>query len=189
MLARCGWAEGSALERDYHDREWGVPSFDDRHLFELLSLEGAQAGLSWSTILGKREGYRRAFAGFDAAKVARFTNGRIDRLVADPAIVRHRGKIESVVGNARRVLEVAGEFGSFSAYVWSFTGGRPVVNRWRRMGEIPSETPLSKALSRDLRARGFRFVGPTTCYAFLQAVGVVDDHLEGCFRRRGSTAP
>jgi len=181
-VVRCGWAEGSDLERDYHDREWGVPSFDDGHLFELISLEGAQAGLSWSTILKKRAGYRRAFAGFDAAKVARFTPARIDRLVADPAIVRHRGKIESVVGNAARVLEVTREFGSFSAYVWSFTGGRPVVNRWPRMGKIPSETPLSKALSRDLRARGFRFVGPTTCYAFLQAVGVVDDHLAGCFR-------
>lgn len=184
-VARCGWAEGSALERDYHDREWGVPSFDDRHLFELLSLEGAQAGLSWSTILKKRDGYRRAFAGFDAAKVARFTRARIERLVADPSIVRHRGKIESVVGNAACVLEVTREFGSFAAYVWSFTDGKPVVNRRRRMAEIPSATPLSQAVSRDLRARGFRFVGPTTCYAFLQAVGVVDDHLDGCFRRRG----
>lgn len=161
-----------------------MPSFDDRHLFELLSLEGAQAGLSWSTILAKRAGYRKAFTEFDAAKVARFPRARIERLIANPAIVRHRGKIESVVDNARRMLEVRGAFGSFAAYVWNFTDGRPVVNRWRRMGEIPAQTPLSNALSKDLRARGFRFVGPTTCYAFLQAVGVVDDHLEDCFRRR-----
>jgi DNA-3-methyladenine glycosylase I len=181
--ARCGWAEGSDALRDYHDLEWGVPSHDDRHLFEMLSLEGAQAGLSWSTILAKRDGYRRAFAEFDAGRVARFTPARVDRLVADPSIVRHRGKIESVVGNARCVLELSEAFGSFAAYVWSFTDGRPVVNRWRRMDELPAETPLSRTLSRDLRGRGFRFVGPTTCYSFLQAVGVVDDHLAGCFRR------
>jgi len=182
-LARCGWAERSAEEIRYHDEEWGTPSRDDRHLFEMLSLEGAQAGLSWTTILRKREGYRRAFAGFDPAAVARFTPRRIARLVADPGIVRHRGKIESVVANAARVLEVVGERGSFAAYVWSFTDGEPVVNRWRRLSEIPAETVLSRALSKDLRQRGFRFVGPTTCYAFLQAVGVVDDHLLGCFRR------
>jgi DNA-3-methyladenine glycosylase I len=182
LRSRCGWAEGSDALRDYHDQEWGVPSHDDRHLFELLSLEGAQAGLSWSTILAKRAGYRKVFAGFDAAKVARFTPARVDRLVADAAIVRHRGKIESVVDNARRVLEAKEEFGSFAAYVWSFTEGRTVVNRWRRGGDVPAETPLAQTVSRDLRARGFRFVGPTTCYAFLQAVGIVDDHLVGCFR-------
>ncbi len=167
----------------YHDEEWGVPSRDDAHLFEMLSLEGAQAGLSWSTILRKRAGYRRAFAGFDAAKVARFSARRIEKLVGDPGIVRHRGKIESVVANAACVLAVAAEHGSFANYVWSFTDGGPVVNRWRTMAEIPAETGLSRALSKDLRRRGFRFVGPTTCYAFLQAVGVVDDHLAGCFRR------
>jgi DNA-3-methyladenine glycosylase I len=184
-FVRCGWAERSAEERRYHDEEWGVPSRDDRHLFEMLSLEGAQAGLSWTTILRKRDGYRRAFAGFDAERVARFTPRRIERLLADPGIVRHRGKIESVVANAARVLEVAAERGSFADYVWSFSDGERIVHRWRTLAEIPPETPLSRALSKDLRRRGFRFVGPTTCYAFLQAVGVVDDHLLGCFRRAG----
>jgi DNA-3-methyladenine glycosylase I len=179
---RCGWAERSAEEIRYHDEEWGTPSRDDRHLFEMLSLEGAQAGLSWTTILRKRDGYRRAFAGFDAEKVARFTPRRIETLLADPAIVRHRGKIESVVANAARVLEVAAERGSFAGYVWSFTDGERIVNRRRTLAEIPAETPLSRALSKDLRRRGFRFVGPTTCYAFMQAVGMVNDHVTSCFR-------
>ena len=182
-LLRCGWAGSDPEMVRYHDEEWGVPSRDDAHLFEMLSLEGAQAGLSWSTILRKREGYRRAFAGFDAAKVARFSARRIEKLVADAGIVRHRGKIESVVGNAACVLAVAAEHGSFANYVWSFTDGRPVVNHWQTMSELPAETALSRSLSKDLRRRGFRFVGPTTCDAFLQAVGVVDDHLAGCFRR------
>jgi len=182
-IQRCDWAGSEPGMVRYHDEEWGVPSRDDAHLFEMLTLEGAQAGLSWSTILRKREGYRRVFAGFDAAKVARFTSRRIEKLLADPGIVRHRGKIESVVSNAACVLDVVAERGSLADYVWSFTEGRPVVNRWRTHSEIPSESPLSNALSKDLRRRGFRFVGPTTCYAFLQAVGVVDDHLVGCFRR------
>jgi DNA-3-methyladenine glycosylase I len=182
-IRRCGWAGTDPEMVRYHDEEWGVPSRDDAHLFEMLSLEGAQAGLSWSTILGKREGYRRAFAGFDAPKVARFTSRRIEKLLADPGIVRHRGKIESVVSNAACVLEVVAEHGSLADYVWSFTDGRPIVNRWRTLSQVPPETPLSHTLSKDLRRRGFRFVGPTTCYAFLQAVGVVDDHLLGCFRR------
>jgi DNA-3-methyladenine glycosylase I len=181
---RCSWAERSAEEIVYHDEEWGVPSFDDRHLFEMLSLEGAQAGLSWTTILRKRKGYRTAFAGFDAARVARFTGRRVDRLLLDPGIVRHRGKIESVVSNAKRVLEIAEEHGALSEFVWSFVDGRPRVNRWRTLAEIPAETELSRSLSKELRRRGFRFVGPTTCYAFLQAVGAVDDHLLGCFRKK-----
>jgi DNA-3-methyladenine glycosylase I len=179
---RCAWAEGSDLERGYHDLEWGVPSTDDVHLFEMITLEGAQAGLSWSTILRKREGYRRAFAGFDPRKVARFDARRVERLLADPGIVRHRGKIESTVENARRVLEVQEAEGSLARLVWSFVDGAPRVNRWRSMSQVPSETSDSRALSKELRRRGFRFVGPTTCYAFMQATGMVNDHLVGCFR-------
>ena len=182
-MKRCPWAEASDAERDYHDREWGVPSRDDRHLFEMLTLEGAQAGLSWSTILNKRDGYRRAFAEFDPAKVARFTAKRVERLVADPAIVRHRGKIESTVSNARAVLQVQAGEGSLSDFLWSFVDGEPVQNRWRQMDDVPAETPVSKAMSKELKRRGFRFVGPTTCYAFMQAAGLVNDHLVSCFRR------
>lgn len=166
----------------YHDEEWGVPSHDDPHLFEMLVLEGAQAGLSWSTILNKREGYRRAFASFDAATVARFTPARVEKLMADPGIVRNRLKIESTVNNAARVLEVRRELGSLDAYLWSFVEGRPLVGRWRRMGDIPAETAESKAMSKDLKRRGFRFVGPTVCYAFMQACGLVNDHTTNCFR-------
>jgi DNA-3-methyladenine glycosylase I len=168
----------------YHDDEWGVPSHDDSHLFELLTLEGAQAGLSWSTILRKREGYRRAFAQFDASAVARFTLRDVERLLVDPGIVRNRLKIESTIVNAGRVLEVAERHGSFSAYLWELVGGEPVVGGFRRLSELPAETPLSKALSKDLKRRGFRFVGPTTCYAFMQAVGLVNDHTVDCFRFR-----
>jgi DNA-3-methyladenine glycosylase I len=166
----------------YHDEEWGVPSHDDRHLFEMLTLEGAQAGLSWSTILRKREGYRGAFAGFDPASVAGFTPADIERLLQDPAIVRNRLKVESTVVNAARVLEVQAELGSFDAYLWSFVDGVPIVGRWRALAELPAETELSRALSKDLKNRGFRFVGPTVCYAFMQAVGLVNDHTVDCFR-------
>ncbi len=166
----------------YHDDEWGVPSRDDQHLFELLTLEGAQAGLSWSTILRKREGYRRAFAGFDPAAVAGFTPKDVERLLADPGIVRNRLKVESTLVNAARVLEAKEEFGAFGAYLWSFVDGRPIVGRWRSLSELPAETDLSRALSRDLKKRGFRFVGPTVCYAFMQAVGMVNDHAVDCFR-------
>jgi len=166
----------------YHDEEWGVPSRDDRHLFEMLTLEGAQAGLSWSTILGKRAGYRLAFAGFDPAEVARFTTADVERLLTDPGIVRNRLKVESTVENARRVLEVQSERGSFAGYLWGFAGGQPIANDFRSLSEIPAATPLSTALSKDLKRRGFRFVGPTICYAFLQAVGVVNDHTVDCFR-------
>jgi DNA-3-methyladenine glycosylase I len=162
----------------YHDEEWGTPSHDDRHLFELLVLEGAQAGLSWSTILRKREGYRRAFAGFDAARVARFGAADVERLMADASIVRNRAKIEAAIANARATLEL----GSLGAYLWDFAGGAPRVNAWRTMAEIPAETPESRALSRELKRRGFRFVGPTICYAFMQAVGLVNDHTVDCFR-------
>jgi DNA-3-methyladenine glycosylase I len=181
---RCAWVEGSELQSQYHDREWGVPSFDDRHLFEMLSLEGAQAGLSWSTILKKRENYRRAFAGFDAARVARFPKAKIGELLRDPGIVRHRGKIASVVTNAAAILRLRPEFGSFSSYVWQFVGGRPLQNRRRSLAEVPARTDESTRLSKDLLARGFRFVGPTICYAFMQAVGMVNDHEVGCFRYR-----
>ncbi len=166
----------------YHDEEWGVPSRDDRHLFELLTLEGAQAGLSWSTILRKREGYRRAFRDFDADEVARFTARDVERLLADPGIVRNRLKVESTVVNAAGVLEVRDEHGSFAAYLWSFVDDRPLVGGWRSLAEIPAEIELSRALSKDLKRRGFRFVGPTACYAFMQSVGLVNDHTVDCFR-------
>jgi DNA-3-methyladenine glycosylase I len=168
--------------RAYHDEEWGAPSHDDRHLFEMLTLEGAQAGLSWSTILRKRDGYRRAFSGFDPHLVARFTSKDVERLLADPGIVRNRLKVESTVNNAARVLEVQDELGSLQAYLWAFVDGTPIVNRWRTLSELPSETALSKALSKDLKRRGFRFVGPTVVYAFMQTVGMVDDHTVDCFR-------
>ena len=185
MPRRCAWgAEAEPRYLAYHDEEWGVPSHDDVHLFEMLTLEGAQAGLSWSTILNKREGYRRAFAGFDAAKVARFTPAKVERLLRDPGIVRNRLKVESTVNNAARVLEVRREVGSLDAYLWSFVGGRPKVNRWERLSDLPAETDESRAMSKDLKRRGFRFVGPTVCYAFMQAVGMVNDHEVGCFRWR-----
>jgi DNA-3-methyladenine glycosylase I len=178
---RCEWAEGDDLNRRYHDDEWGVPSHDDRHLFEMLVLEGAQAGLSWTTILRKREGYHAAFAGFDPMRVARFTSRDVGRLLKDPGIVRNRAKIEAAIGNAKATLAL-GE--SFDSYLWGFVDGRPIRNRWKALGEIPAETPLSKAMSKDLRARGFRFVGPTICYAFMQSVGMVNDHVTTCFRYR-----
>jgi DNA-3-methyladenine glycosylase I len=182
-LARCEWAPlDQPRYLAYHDEEWGVPSHDDRHLFEMLVLEGAQAGLSWSTILNKREGYRKAFAGFDAAKVARFTSAKVERLMLDPGIVRNRLKIESTVNNAKRVLEVRRELGSLDAYLWSFVGGEPIVGRWTRLRDLPAETDESKAMSKDLKRRGFRFVGPTVCYALMQATGLAQDHVASCFR-------
>jgi DNA-3-methyladenine glycosylase I len=169
----------------YHDDEWGTPTHEDAALFELLTLEGAQAGLSWRTILNKREGYRAAFAGFDPATVAAFTDRDVERLLGDAGIVRHRGKVESTINNAQRVLEVQGELGSFDAYVWSFVDGAPIVGTWRQLGQLPSSTPVSTALSKDLKRRGFRFVGPTTVYAFMQAAGLADDHVVTCFRHTG----
>ena len=166
----------------YHDLEWGVPAHDDRHLFEMLTLEGAQAGLSWKTILDKREGYRRAFADFDPVQVARFDDHTIERLLGDPGIVRNRLKVGSTITNARAVLAVQGELGSFDTYLWSFVGDAPIVHRYHGPADLPTETDESRAMSKDLKRRGFRFVGPTVCYAFMQAVGLVNDHTVGCFR-------
>ena len=178
---RCAWAR-TPLGMAYHDAEWGVPVHDDRILFEFLTLEGAQAGLSWETILKKREAYRDAFAGFDPAAVARFTPTRVERLLQDPGIVRNRLKIESTVGNAKALLAVQRELGSSDAYLWGFVGGRPRINRWRTLQQVPARTVESDALSRDLLGRGFKFVGSTICYAFMQAVGLVNDHTVDCFR-------
>ena len=182
-VRRCEWArsEGSI---PYHDREWGVPLHDDRALFELLVLEGAQAGLSWETILRKREGYRAAFDRFDARAIARYGERQVRALLADPGIVRSRLKVAAAIQNARSFLEVQGEFGSFDACLWGFVGGKAIRNRWRARREIPSRTPESDALSLDLRRRGFKFVGSTICYAFMQASGMVHDHTVGCFRYR-----
>jgi DNA-3-methyladenine glycosylase I len=182
-MNRCGWAKDD-LAITYHDEEWGVPVHDDRRWFEFLVLEGAQAGLSWDTILRKRENYRRAFAGFNPNAVARFDDGRIESLLADPGIVRNRLKVSSAVKNARAFLRVQEEFGSFDPYVWRFVEGRSVTNAWRSLGEIPARTPLSDAMSKDLKKRGFTFVGSTICYALMQATGLVNDHLIGCFRHR-----
>jgi DNA-3-methyladenine glycosylase I len=185
MPTRCGWASGGPLEIAYHDTEWGVPSRDDRHLFEMLVLEGAQAGLSWSTILRKRENYRKAFAGFDPAKVARFDGRRRAALMRDAGIVRNRQKIEATVGNARQVLAVQEEFGSLAGYLWQFVDGVPIRNRWKAGGQVPAQTAESLAMSKALVKRGFRFVGPTICYAFMQATGMVNDHITTCFRYPG----
>jgi len=181
-MTRCAWAT-TPLGIAYHDAEWGVPVHDDAKLFEFLLLEGAQAGLSWETILRKRDSYRRAFAGFDPAKVARFSAARLRQLMHDDGIVRNRLKIKSAVTNAQAFLAVQQEFGSFDAYVWRFVGGKPLVNRRRRTGDVPARTAESDALSKDLLKRGFKFVGSTICYAFMQAVGLVDDHLDNCFRK------
>jgi DNA-3-methyladenine glycosylase I len=181
---RCGWANAgmSPAYVQYHDEEWGVPVHDDRRQFEFLILEGAQAGLSWSTILNKRAGYREAFADFDAAKVARFDERRIEKLLANPAIVRNRLKVAAAVNNAKRFLEVQEEFGGFDAYIWSFVGGRPIVNRHTELKQVPARTAESDALSKDLIKRGFKFVGSTIIYAHMQATGLVNDHLFSCFR-------
>jgi DNA-3-methyladenine glycosylase I len=179
---RCDWAGTDPEMVAYHDTEWGVPVHDDDTHFEFLVLEGAQAGLSWSTILKRRSGYRKAFAGFDPVKVARFTPAKVEKLLTDTGIIRNRAKVQSTVRNAGLFLDVQKEFGSFDAYIWGFVGGRPVVNRWRRMAQLPPTSPESEALSKDLRRRGFSFVGPTVCYAHLQAAGLINDHLVGCFR-------
>jgi len=184
---RCSWAR-TPLSIGYHDREWGTPVHDDRTLFEFLILEGAQAGLSWETILRKREAYRSAFASFDPARVARFKQEQVARLLQNSGIVRNRLKVASAVQNARLFLDVQREFGSFDTYVWSFVGGRPRINQWRSVRDVPARTPESDALSRDLSKRGFKFVGSTICYAFMQAVGMVDDHTADCFKRKANKA-
>ncbi|HKB26546.1 MAG TPA: DNA-3-methyladenine glycosylase I [Methylomirabilota bacterium] len=184
MTRRCAWVGGDAAMVRYHDREWGVPRHDDRRLFEFLVLEGAQAGLAWSTILRKRATYRRAFDRFDPRKVARYGAADVRRLLGDAGIVRNRAKIVAAIANARAFLDVRREHGSFDAYVWRFVGGAPIQNAWRSRRRVPAETATARALSRDLRARGFGFVGPTICYAFMQAVGLVNDHTTDCFRWR-----
>jgi DNA-3-methyladenine glycosylase I len=181
-VMRCAWAGSEPMYVAYHDHEWGVPVHDDRTLFEFLVLEGAQAGLSWSTILRKRENYRQAFDGFDPVKVAEYDDEKIAELLNNPGIVRNRLKVNSAVQNARAFLKVQEEFGSFDEYVWQFTGGQPLVNRWKSIMEIPAETAESRMLSKDLIQRGFRFVGPTICYAHMQATGMVNDHTIDCFR-------
>ena len=184
-VTRCRWAEGVSLDYiRYHDEEWGVPVRDDRTQFEFLTLEGAQAGLSWSTILNKREGYRKAFADFDPEKVARFTKKRVEKLLGDPSIVRNRLKVESTVSNAQAFLAVQEEFGTFSDYIWGFVDGKPLQNRFRKDGDVPATSPESDALSKDLKKRGFRFVGSTIIYAHMQATGLVNDHVTGCFRHK-----
>jgi DNA-3-methyladenine glycosylase I len=185
---RCSWAGTDPRMIAYHDQEWGVPVHDDRLLFEFLILEGAQAGLSWSTILNKREAYREAFAGFDPAKVARFDRRRIERLLANEGIVRNRLKIEAAITNAKAILELQREAASFDCFVWSFVGGKPKVNRWRSVAQVPAQTRESDALSAALKQRGFRFVGSTICYAFMQATGLVNDHLVSCDRFAATVA-
>ena len=181
-MQRCEWARNSDLEAEYHDKEWGVASTDDEHLFEMLILEGAQAGLSWSTILKKRDSYRQAYYGFDPERVARFTKRSVERLLGDPGIVRNRLKVNASIQNAKAYLDIQEEYGSFSEYIWDFVDGEPVVNRWRHLQDIPAETPESQAMSKALKTRGFKFVGPTICYAFMQSVGMVNDHEISCFR-------
>lgn len=179
---RCAWVSDDQLYRDYHDREWGVPVHDDRLLFEFLTLEGAQAGLSWITVLRKRESYRAAFSGFDPELVARFDEQKQAELLQNPGIIRNRLKVASTISNARAFLKVQEEFGSFDTYLWRFVEGRPIQNAWKSIKEVPASTPVSDALSRDLKKRGFRFVGSTICYAHMQAVGMVNDHTIDCFR-------
>ncbi len=186
---RCAWAEsGNELYIQYHDREWGVPVHEDRKQFEFLILEGAQAGLSWSTVLNKREGYRKAFANFDPVKVARFSEKKIETLIQNPSIIRNRLKITSAVSNARAFLAIQKEYGSFDTYIWAFVGGKPLQNRWKTMAEVPATSPESDALSKDLKQRGLKFVGSTIMYAHLQAAGLVNDHLLSCFRYRECAA-
>ena len=183
MPTRCEWAPSAdALYVAYHDEEWGVPSHDERHLFEMLTLEGAQAGLAWSTILRKRDGYREAFAGFDPERVARYTARDVERLLADPGIVRNRLKVESTIANARAVMALRDAGESLDGLLWGFVGGAPRQNRWRRLADLPAQTGESRAMSKELKRRGFRFVGPTVCYALMQAVGMVNDHVVSCFR-------
>jgi DNA-3-methyladenine glycosylase I len=184
-VTRCKWAEGVSLDYiAYHDKEWGVPVFDDRVQFEFLILEGAQAGLSWSTILNKRAGYGKLFAEFDPDKVARFTNRRVEKILLDPSVVRNRLKVESTVSNAKAFLKVQKEFGSFSEYIWGFVNGKPIQNRFTEDSDVPATSPESDALSKDLKKRGFRFVGSTIMYAYMQATGMVNDHVSGCFRHK-----
>jgi len=183
-MRRCEWADKNELERSYHDKEWGVPIHDERSLFEFLILEGAQAGLSWSTILRKREAYRKAFDNFDARKISRYSKADVSRLLVNPEIIRNNLKINATITNARAFLLVQEQFGSFDRYIWQFVNDKSIQNSWKKMTDIPSSSPESEAMSKDLRKRGFKFVGATICYAFMQAVGMVNDHVVGCFRHK-----
>lgn len=177
---RCEWVTHDQIYQDYHDEEWGIPSYDDQHLFEMLILEGAQAGLSWLTVLKKREGYKRAFDNFDAKKISRYKQPRIDKLLQNPEIIRNKLKVNAAVINARAFLEIKKEFNSFSEYIWQFIGGKPVINKWKKLSDIPVKTDVSDAMSKDLKKRGFKFIGSTICYAYMQAVGMVNDHTTDC---------
>ncbi len=183
-MKRCEWANKNEFEQSYHDKEWGVAIHDDRSLFEFLILEGAQAGLSWSTILQKREGYRKAFDNFDAQKISRYSKADVSRLLTNPEIIRNKLKINATITNARVFLQVQEQFGSFDRYIWQFVNGIPIQNSWKKMTDIPSSSSESEAMSKDLQKRGFKFVGTTICYAFMQAVGMVNDHVVGCFRHK-----
>jgi len=181
-MKRCEWANSSSLEIEYHDKEWGIPVHDDRLLFEMLTLEAAQSGLSWATILKKRLGYLAAFDNFNIQKVAKYTDKKITKLLQDPDIVRHKQKINATIENAKQILNIQKEYGSFDAYIWSFVEGKPIKNSWQQLADVPASSPVSEAMSKDLKKRGFKFIGPTTCYAYMQAVGMVNDHLVSCFR-------
>jgi DNA-3-methyladenine glycosylase I len=184
-IVRCPWAGNEPIYQEYHDKEWGVPSHDDRHLFEMLTLEGAQAGLSWITILKKREGYRKAFDNFSVDKIARYNSQKVESLMKDSNIVRNRLKINSTIQNAKMFLKVQEEFGTFDKYLWQFVAGKPIVNKWKTLKDFPAKTKQSDLLSKDLLKRGFKFVGSTICYAYMQAVGLVNDHTIDCFRKKG----
>jgi DNA-3-methyladenine glycosylase I len=186
-VGRCSWADSSPAMREYHDREWGVPSHDDRFLFEMLTLEGAQAGLSWATVLNRRDGYRRAFANFDSATVARLSDSRLEKLMQDPGIIRNRLKVYGTRTNAKAFIRVQAEFGSFATYLWNWVDGKRIVNRPRTLADLPATTELSDRISKDLKRRGFTFVGSTIVYSLLQAIGIVDDHLVGCPQKKKLT--
>ena len=181
-MKRCDWANSNPLETEHHDKEWGVPVRDDRLLFEMLILESAQSGLSWATILKKRKGYLSAFDNFDVKKISKYTDKKIEKLLQNPDIVRHKQKISATVENAKQFIKIQEERGSFDVYIWSFVDGKPIKNSWKKTSDVPANTPISELMSKDLKKRGFKFVGPTTCYAFMQAVGMVNDHLTTCFR-------
>lgn len=189
MIKRCTWAGSNIQMQEYHDKEWGVPVHDDRLLFEFLILEGAQAGLSWSTILAKRENYKKVFDNFDIKKIIKYDQKKIDKLILDQGIVRNNLKINSVIINAKAVLEVQKEFGSFDKYIWSFVDGKPIVNSWKNIDRLPAKTALSDKMSTDLKKRGFKFIGSTICYAFMQAIGIVNDHTEECFKYAKPSKP
>lgn len=181
-MKRCDWANSNPLEMDHHDNEWGIPVHDDRLLFEFLVLESMQSGLSWATILKKRRGYLNAFDDFDATKIATYSDRKVEELLQDSGIVRHRQKVNAIIGNAKQFLNIQEEFGSFDVYIWAFIGGEPIKNTWQNSSDVPTQTPVSVSMSKGLKKRGFKFVGPTTCYAYMQAVGMVNDHLVSCFR-------